>query len=64
MYVAMDGCAQKLFLDHQPTYPVERTLLVTGALDALMESHYQGHVRIETPHLANVGYQASETEGT
>jgi hypothetical protein len=42
---------QKLFLTNTPPYPVERTLLVSGALDALMESHYQGHVRIETPYL-------------
>ena len=54
---------QKMFLENKPTYPVERTLLVTGALDALMESHYRGHARIETPYLAAVGYQASETDG-
>jgi hypothetical protein len=42
---------QQLFLTGVPTYPVERTLLVSGALDALMESRHQGHVRIETPHL-------------
>jgi hypothetical protein len=32
-------------------YPVERTLLVTGALAALMESGYQNGKRIETPEL-------------
>jgi hypothetical protein len=42
---------QKMFLTGIPTYPVERTLLVSGALDALMESRYRGHVRIETQHL-------------
>ena len=42
---------QKLFLTGIPPYPVERTLLISGALDALMESCYQGHRRIETPHL-------------
>jgi hypothetical protein len=42
---------QQLFLTGVPTYPVERTLLVSGALEALMESRYQGHVRIETPYL-------------
>ncbi len=42
---------QKLFLTGVSPYPVERTLLVSGALDALMESRYQGHIRIETPHL-------------
>jgi hypothetical protein len=38
-------------------YPVERTLLVTGALAALMESGYQKGKRLETPHL-NVAYKA------
>ena len=42
---------QKMFQTGIPTYPVERTLLVSGALDALMESRYQGHIRIETPQL-------------
>lgn len=42
---------QQLFLTGVSPYPVERTLLVSGALDALMESRYRGHVRIETPHL-------------
>ena len=32
-------------------YPVERTLLTTGALSFLMESAAQGHKRIETPML-------------
>jgi len=48
---------QRLFLTGVPAYPVERTLLVSGALDALMESRYQGHIRIETPHL-DVQYQS------
>lgn len=50
---------QAMFLSGQPQYPVERTLLVSGALDALMESRYQGHVRLETPHL-EVAYRAPE----
>ena len=45
-----------MFVTGRPRYPVERTLLVTGALEALMESRYRGHVRIETPHL-NVAYE-------
>jgi len=40
-----------MFLTGVPTYPAERTLLVSGVLDALMESRYQGHIRIETPQL-------------
>jgi hypothetical protein len=43
----------------KPSHPVERTLLVTGALAALMESRYIGEKRIVTPHL-NIRYQASQ----
>jgi len=38
-------------------YPVERTLLTTGALSFLMESASTGHKRVETPML-NVTYRA------
>lgn len=39
-------------------WPVERTLLVTGALDALMTSHAEDCGRIETPHLSAIAYPA------
>ena len=42
---------QKMFLTGRPQYPVERTLLVSGVLEALLDSRYRGHVRLETPHL-------------
>ena len=38
-------------------YPVERTLLVSGALSFLMESGHQGGKRLETPELT-VAYKA------
>jgi hypothetical protein len=42
---------QGMYLTGRPQYPVERTLLVSGALEALMESRYRGYVRVRTPHL-------------
>jgi hypothetical protein len=50
------GIAQ-MFETGRSAYPVERTLLTTGALSFLMESAYQGHKLIETPAL-RVAYTA------
>jgi hypothetical protein len=47
----------RMFTTGKTDYPVERTLLVTGALSFLMESRHQGHKRIETPQL-KVAYRA------
>lgn len=41
-----------LMRTHHAPYPVERTLLTTGILDAAMTSKAEKHRRIETPHLA------------
>ena len=43
---------------HAP-YPVERTLLTTGILDAVMTSRFKSGKRVETPHL-DVKYQPTE----
>jgi hypothetical protein len=43
---------------HAP-YPVERTLLTTGILDAVMTSAAEKNRRVETPHL-KIAYQPTE----
>lgn len=47
---------EQMMLTGQPSWPVERTLLTSGALDALLVSKKQGGPRIDTPHL-KIRYQ-------
>ena len=42
---------QEMVLTGKAAYPVERTLLVTGAIDALFKSKRNGNIKIQTPHL-------------
>lgn len=42
---------EKMLLTGQPTWPAERTLMTSGALDALLISKSEGGKRRETPYL-------------
>jgi hypothetical protein len=42
---------EEMLVTGKPSYPVERTLLTSGVLEAALDSRHQGHVRLETPHL-------------
>ena len=47
----------RMFLTGVSVYPVERTLLIAGALESLLESRHQGHVWVDTPHL-DIAYES------
>jgi hypothetical protein len=50
---------EDMVISGRPSYPIERTLLTTGALCFLMESAYRGGERIETPMLG-VAYRSND----
>ncbi len=50
---------ESMYLSGEATYPVERTLLTTGILDAVMTSRFEDHRRVETPWMQNVAYVPS-----
>jgi hypothetical protein len=47
---------EEMFVSGRAPYPVERTMLVSGALEACLTSRVQDHARLETPQLLG-GYQ-------
>ena len=45
-----------MFRTGRPSYPVERTYLVTGVLAALMDSRFAGGKSVKTPYLEELAY--------
>jgi hypothetical protein len=51
LFKALSHAIQTHFRDGKPPYPVERTLLTTGLVEAGVESHFRDDKPYETPHL-------------
>jgi hypothetical protein len=54
---------EEFFQSKSPPYPVDRTLLSGGILDAALQSRVENHRRIETPELAMIDYEAPADSG-
>lgn len=59
LFRALSHAIQHLFVHRQAPYPVERTLLTTGILEAAMRSRDQNGRRIVTRHL-HIAYQPQD----
>ena len=51
---------ERMVATGKSSYPVERSLLTTGMLAALLQSRSEGGTTIATPHLAEIRYQAAD----
>ena len=51
---------EEMFLSGVPSYPVERTLLTSGVLEAALTSRHEGSRRVETPWL-DVAYRSYDS---
>lgn len=58
LFKALSHSIQHLFKHRKEPYPAERTLLTTGAVEAVMQSYESGRA-IQTPHL-EIAYQTPD----
>ena len=56
-FSCMMNLFERMMASGRPAFPIERTLLTSGALDFLMRSRHEGNRRMETPELLGVTYQ-------
>lgn len=56
LFKALSHAIQQHIREKNAPYPAERTHLVTGMLAAAMDSRFENHRLVETPHL-NFGYE-------
>lgn len=61
LFKALSHAIQRLFIDGREPYPAERTLLTTGAVEAVMRSYEQSGKAIQTPHLG-IRYKSNDWE--
>ncbi|MBI1314707.1 twin-arginine translocation signal domain-containing protein [bacterium] len=59
LFKALSHAIQHLFVTGREPWPAERTLLTTGAVEAVMQSFEQNGKAIETPHL-QIAYQPTD----
>jgi hypothetical protein len=62
LFGALSQAIQTHIREKQAPYPVERTLLVTGMLAAAMDSRFEQHKLVRTPHL-NIAYRPRDFRG-
>ena len=48
---------EEMILTGEPTWNVERTLMTSGALDAILTTLHNGGGRLETPYLEDIRYR-------